>query len=158
MTSTAAKRPQRNQLAERLNHHVAMAADLRSQVKQAHWNVVGPNFIALHHLFDDQAAFLLEHVDIFAERVRALQGVARGTVRLAAAESPLPDLEARELPGDEAVRLILERFVAYSKSLSVAMKGAEDAEDAGAAASLLAAAAARALGADADPGLHLRAA
>ncbi len=31
-----------------LNDRLADAIDLQSQVKQAHWNVKGPNFIALH--------------------------------------------------------------------------------------------------------------
>jgi starvation-inducible DNA-binding protein len=35
-----------------LNDRLAEAIDLQSQVKQAHWNVKGPNFIALHELFD----------------------------------------------------------------------------------------------------------
>jgi len=116
-------------MIETLNHHLALAADLRSQVKQAHWNVVGPNFIALHKLFDSQAEILALQADEFAERVRALQGIAKGTVRMAAAESPLDDLDAREIPGDEVVRLLLDRFETYSESLKEAIEGAEEAED-----------------------------
>lgn len=134
MTTTTPKaksgrRSRPRQIIEGLNHHVELAADRRSQVKQAHWNVVGSNFIALHRLFDEQAEFLLVHVDVFAERVRALRGVARGTIRLAAAESPLPDLEARELPGEEAVRALLDRFETYSESLAVAIEATDDAGD-----------------------------
>ena len=129
MTTKSAKRTPTADVVDTLNYHVALAADLRSQVKQAHWNVVGPNFIALHHLFDEQAAILAAHVDTYAERVRALKGVARGTIRMAVAESPLDDLEADELPSDEAVAAILERFETYSESLKTAITAAEKAED-----------------------------
>jgi DNA-binding ferritin-like protein len=38
-----------------LNRNLASAIDLERQAKQAHWNVKGPNFIALHELFDKVA-------------------------------------------------------------------------------------------------------
>ena len=112
-------------LTQVLNRHVALAADLYSQIKQAHWTVVGPNFIALHKLFDEQAAVVLGHIDLYAERIRALRGVPAGTIRQAVRESPLPDLDARELPGREAVGEILQRFERYSASLTAAVKACE---------------------------------
>jgi len=129
MTTKTATRVASSEMIETLNHHLAFAADLRSQVKQAHWNVVGPNFIALHKLFDSQAEILALQADEFAERVRALQGIAKGTVRMAAAESPLDDLDAREILGDEMVRLLLDRFESYSASLKEAIEACEEAED-----------------------------
>ena len=116
-------------LTQILNHHVALAADLYSQIKQAHWNVVGSNFIALHKLFDEQAALVLGHVDLYAERIRALRGVPAGTIRQAVRESPLADLDARELQGEEAVNAILQRFESYSASLTAAMEECEKHED-----------------------------
>ncbi len=35
-----------------LNRQLADAIDLGLQLKHAHWNVKGPQFIALHELFD----------------------------------------------------------------------------------------------------------
>ena len=116
-------------LTQVLNRQLALAADLYSQIKQAHWTVVGPNFIALHKLFDEQAAVVLGHIDLYAERIRALRGVPAGTIRQAVRESPLPDLEARELPGPEAVSEILQRFESYSASLTAAMEACEQHED-----------------------------
>ena len=129
MTTKTSKRAPASEMVESLNHHLAMAADLRSQVKQAHWNVVGPNFIALHKLFDQLAEALLLQVDEFAERVRALQGIAHGTVRMAGAESPLDELQAEEIPGEDMVRLLLDRYEQYSASLHEGMEAAEEAED-----------------------------
>lgn len=74
-----------------LNQSLADAVDMKSQAKQAHWNVKGPNFIALHELFDQVAKEFDVHVDDIAERVTTLGGVAMGTVRLAAENSSLSE-------------------------------------------------------------------
>ena len=81
----------REKLIAILNQRLADAADLRSQAKQAHWNVKGGNFIALHELFDQVSTELDTHVDDIAERVTTLGGVAMGTVRLAANNSSLSE-------------------------------------------------------------------
>lgn len=81
----------REKLVAILNQSLADAADLRSQAKQAHWNVKGPNFIALHELFDRVATEVDVHVDDLAERITTLGGVAMGTVRLAAANTSLSE-------------------------------------------------------------------
>jgi len=85
--------PQKNreQLVELLNARLADLADLYSQVKQAHWNVKGPQFIALHKLFDEVAEGIEGHIDEVAERAIQLGGTARGTVRMAAARSSLAE-------------------------------------------------------------------
>ena len=70
----------RAKAVELLNARLADAIDLGTQVKYAHWNVKGPNFIALHELFDKIAENVEEHVDTIAERVTALGGRARGTL------------------------------------------------------------------------------
>lgn len=74
-----------------LNQSLADAADLKSQAKQAHWNVKGPSFIALHELFDRVSTEMDTHVDDIAERITSLGGTAMGTVRLAAANSSLSE-------------------------------------------------------------------
>jgi starvation-inducible DNA-binding protein len=79
----------REKLIEMLNTRLADAADLKSQAKQAHWNVKGMSFIALHELFDQVATNVEGYVDIIAERVTTLGGTAMGTVRVAAQKSTL---------------------------------------------------------------------
>ena len=74
-----------------LNQRLADAADLRSQAKQAHWNVKGMNFIALHEVFDRVATDLEPHIDDIAERITTLGGTALGTVRVAAQNSTLAE-------------------------------------------------------------------
>jgi starvation-inducible DNA-binding protein len=72
-----------------LNDRLADAIDFQSQVKQAHWNVKGPHFIALHELFDKISDAALEHIDDIAERITSLGGTAEGTVAVAAKRSKL---------------------------------------------------------------------
>jgi starvation-inducible DNA-binding protein len=62
-------------LAALLNQQLADALDLGLQAKQAHWNVKGPAFIALHELFDAVAAKISEFTDELAERTVALGGI-----------------------------------------------------------------------------------
>ena len=77
----------REKLIELLNSRLADASDLKSQAKQAHWNVKGMSFIALHELFDAIATAVEAHIDLIAERITTLGGTAMGTVRLAAQNS-----------------------------------------------------------------------
>ncbi len=72
----------RKQLIEILNNRLADCVDLQMQAKQAHWNVKGPNFIALHKLFDEVADTAEDSVDLIAERIVQLAGIAEGTVRV----------------------------------------------------------------------------
>lgn len=81
----------RTSVVDILNARLADAVDLQTQAKQAHWNVKGPSFIALHELFDEVASGLDEYTDLIAERITTLGGVARGTARVAAAESTLSE-------------------------------------------------------------------
>jgi starvation-inducible DNA-binding protein len=78
-------RENRLQLSALLNQRLASAVDLQLQMKQAHWNVKGPNFIALHELFDQVDEAVEGYVDSIAERVVQLGGIAEGTARVAAA-------------------------------------------------------------------------
>lgn len=77
----------RAQSIELLNRHLAASIDLQAQVKQAHWNVRGPGFIAVHELFDDVAEQIEVYSDLLAERAGGLGGTAHGTVHVAAANS-----------------------------------------------------------------------
>src|SRR6201981_3642571 len=70
----------RSKAIELLNARLADAIDLGTQTKHAHWNVKGPNFIALHELFDKIAENIEDQIDTIAERVTALGGTARGTL------------------------------------------------------------------------------
>lgn len=77
----------RTQSVELLNLHLAAAIDLHAQLKQAHWNVRGPGFIAIHELFDKVSAEVEDFSDLIAERAGGLGGTANGTIQTAAQKS-----------------------------------------------------------------------
>jgi starvation-inducible DNA-binding protein len=113
-----------------LNQQLADGFDLFSQAKQAHWNVKGMTFIALHQLFDDLAESLEGMVDTLAERVTALGGTAKGTARMAAQASRLPEMDGTPLSAEKAVCDLAERISAYGHSTREAIDTATDAGDA----------------------------
>lgn len=111
----------RSQVAEILNQTLAATTDLKTQVKQAHWNVKGMDFYQLHELFDEIATELEEFIDLFAERVTAVGGYAVGTARAAAQQSFLPEYPFDILDGKAHVTALADRFAPYAKSLREAI-------------------------------------
>src|SRR3954463_14577330 len=89
----------RIKVIELLNTRLADAIDLQTQTKQAHWNVKGPNFIALHELFDKINEEVEDYVDDIAERAVQLGGVAEGTARTVAKRSSLSEYPVNTVDG-----------------------------------------------------------
>jgi starvation-inducible DNA-binding protein len=109
----------RTKLIELLNARLADAIDLGAQCKHAHWNVKGPNFIALHQLFDQVAENVEEHIDTLAERVTALGGTAHGTIAAVARASTLkayPEDISEGLMHVDALSAALADFGAKARS------------------------------------------
>ncbi|WP_115798013.1 DNA starvation/stationary phase protection protein Dps [Halorussus rarus] len=100
-----------------LDQSLADTTDLMTQAKFAHWNVKGMNFYQLHLLFDEVAETLEEHADIIAERTTALGGEASGTVRMAAANSRIPEIPADAVTGPEYVAALVERVGVHANNL-----------------------------------------
>lgn len=67
-----------------LNEILADTTILYALYKKHHWNVAGPTFYQLHLLFDKHAEEQLALVDLLAERVQLLGGIAVGDPRHAA--------------------------------------------------------------------------
>jgi starvation-inducible DNA-binding protein len=120
----------RSQVIELLNQTLATTLDLKTQVKQAHWNVKGINFYQLHQLFDEIATQLEEYIDLIAERVTALGGVAMGTVRIAASQSVLPEYPFDVVDGKDHVIALADRMAPYAKVVRAAINQATELEDA----------------------------
>jgi len=120
----------RRRMINLLNQHLADAFDLYSQTKQAHWNVKGLQFIALHELFDKLAEDLEEAIDDMAERVTALGGTALGTVRIAAASSRIAEYPLDITDGLQHVEALAERFGRLAGTVRSAIDTATEAGDA----------------------------
>ncbi|MFG1244241.1 DNA starvation/stationary phase protection protein Dps [Xanthobacter versatilis] len=106
----------RVQSVELLNKHLAAAIDLHAQVKQAHWNVRGPGFIAIHELFDKVAGDVETYSDQIAERAGALGGVARGTVQRATERSFLTTYPLDVADPKEHVFAVSATLAAFGQS------------------------------------------
>jgi len=114
-----------------LNARLADAIDLQLQAKQAHWNVKGPNFIALHELFDKIAAELGGHIDDMAERITALGGVAEGTVQAVSGRSRLEPYPLALAEGRAHLDALATALARFGKSVRKAIDETSKAGDAG---------------------------
>ena len=123
----------RTKLVELLNSRLVSAIDLQTQAKQAHWNVKGPQFIALHELFDKVAEMAEEAVDEIAERAVQLGGVARGTARIVAKESALKEYALEAVSGTEHVEALSSAIAAFGSQVRGAIALADELGDAGTA-------------------------
>lgn len=113
-----------------LNQTLADAIDLRLQVKQAHWNVKGPHFIALHELFDDVDNEIAELVDEIAERAVQLGGVALGTAGVVAKQSRLPGYPLEIIGGREHIQAMAQALATLGTSARGAIDAATGLSDA----------------------------
>lgn len=107
----------REKLVHLLNERLSDAIDLQMQSKQAHWNVKGPDFIALHKLFDDVYDAVTEYVDLLAERAVQLGGVADGSIRSAAKRSTLAEYPAHAVSGEEHVDALSTALATFGKAV-----------------------------------------
>ncbi len=140
MTTTASTQlyPTKNSLPEAtrlevaglLNQRLADCIDLQAQCKQAHWNVKGPTFIALHKLFDEINEDVEEYVDLIAERIVQLGGIAEGTVGVVAERSTLIDYPMTLSTGAEHVAALSDALAAFGRAARMGIEEMNDLEDA----------------------------
>ncbi len=119
----------RERMIEILNARLADSIDLKSQAKQAHWNVKGMSFIALHELFDQVATEVEGYTDMIAERVTVLGGTAEGTVRVASSKSSLSQYPLEITEGRDHVDALSSALASFSKNTRSNVDDADDAGD-----------------------------
>lgn len=121
----------RNAIIETLNLRLADAIALQTQAKQAHWNVKGSNFIALHRLFDEISDAVLEYTDLLAERVVQLGGVAEGTARMAVQRSLLKPYPLDISTGQDHCEALSSALAVFGKVIRDSIDAADKAGDKG---------------------------
>jgi starvation-inducible DNA-binding protein len=114
---------------ELLNARLADCIDLQTQTKQAHWNIKGPHFIALHELFDKINEEVEDYVDDIAERAVQLGGIAEGTARMAAKRSALTEYPAAAVDGRSHVEALSSVLAAFGKAARKAIDQANELSD-----------------------------
>ena len=113
-----------------LNARLADGLALSLAIKQAHWNVKGPKFIAVHELFDTVYANNQEHVDTMAERVQVLDGVAIGTAETVGKDSTLKPYPTDLTKAQDHIKAICERMREHGANLRAAIDTTDEAGDA----------------------------
>jgi starvation-inducible DNA-binding protein len=86
---------QRQGVTNLLNQDLADTYLLLVKTKKYHWDVVGPQFMTLHKLWQQHYEALTINVDVIAERVRSLGGYPAGTM-----EGFLKICSLKEHPGN----------------------------------------------------------
>jgi len=112
------------------NQGLADAVDLQMQIKQAHWNVKGPHFIGLHELFDQIDEAVESYVDLIAERIVQLGGIAEGTVRVAAGRSRLEEYPLVIADGHAHVEAVSKALSTFGREARATINQANELDDA----------------------------
>ncbi len=120
----------RTELNTLMNQRLADAVDLQMQMKQAHWNVKGPSFIGLHELFDKVDEAVESYVDMIAERIVQLGGVAEGTVRVSAARSRLAEYPLAIAEGMAHVEAVARALSTFGQAARSTINEADELNDA----------------------------
>jgi starvation-inducible DNA-binding protein len=120
----------RAEIGELLNQRLADCIDLQTQCKQAHWNVKGPSFIALHKLFDEINEEVEEYVDLIAERIVQLGGIAEGTARTVAERSTLDVYPLVTSSGPEHVEALSQALAGFARTVRLGIEEMNELGDA----------------------------
>jgi starvation-inducible DNA-binding protein len=113
-----------------LNARLADTIDLALEIKQAHWSVRAPNFIAQHELSDRFHLEAEAFYDDIAERITALGGIAYGTAATVSEKSTLPGYPTDIAHGQAHVKALISSYAALAKSARAAIDTATGAGDA----------------------------
>jgi starvation-inducible DNA-binding protein len=113
-----------------LNARLADAIDLALITKQAHWNIKGPNFIAIHEMLDKFRKEVDGHVDIIAERAVQLGGTAHGTSQEVSRATTLKPYPTDIHRTKDHLAALIDRYAATAMRTRAAIDDADEAGDA----------------------------
>ena len=121
----------REKIIDLLQDRLSDSIDLLLQTKQAHWNVKGPQFIALHELFDDIHKDVRDFVDQVAERIMQLGGSAEGTLQATVHRSHLPTYSLDIMQDLDHAEALSNSLAFYGKCIREDVSVLEKLEDPG---------------------------
>lgn len=116
---------------ETLQARLADGIDLALDVKQAHWNLKGPQFIGIHEMLDGFRDELDDFNDKVAERITQLGGTARGTTQAVAQETRLAPYPLDTYAIADHIAALIDRYAAYGNAVRQNIDDTDEAGDAG---------------------------
>jgi starvation-inducible DNA-binding protein len=112
-----------------LQARLSDALDLEAQMKQAHWNVKGRDFIQLHELFDKVHSEVEDFVDLIAERITTLGGVADGRVQTTAKNTQLYEYALETHNGEDHLKAVAAVLAEFGKAVRADIDKADELGD-----------------------------
>lgn len=114
-----------------LQERLADGIDLSLTIKQAHWNLKGPQFIGIHLMLDGFRDEIDELNDKVAERITQLGGTARGTVQAVGGETKLPPYPLDIYAIADHLAALIDRYGSYANAVRRNIDDTDEAGDAG---------------------------
>src|ERR1700761_2846906 len=111
----------KNVAIDLLNARVADCIDLALLTKQAHWNLKGREFIAIHEMLDEFRTQVDDYVDTMAERVAQLGGTALGPTQTTAKGTTLPPYPTDIHSIPDHLHALIERYGQAANSVRAAI-------------------------------------
>lgn len=123
----------KNVSIEIMNARLADAIDLALITKQAHWNLKGPQFIAIHEMLDSFREQIDIYSDMIAERAVQLGGAAFGTKEAVSEKSSLKAYPTDIFAIKDQLPALIERYATVANNTRKSIDDVDEAGDADAA-------------------------
>jgi len=117
-------------IADELSHFLADSYVLYLKTQNYHWNVSGPNFYALHLMFEAQYKELADAIDIIAERIRSLGSHTPASFAEYGKLSSIKE-ETHTVTAEEMVKKLMKDHETLSQQANLILSKAEKNNDQG---------------------------